>query len=97
MRRQCSWLDLATVRRHATGQLLSTLAEHGGSCLATVAVELYRARGGGEGAMMVVEVVVVVQEEGGTKRPEPAAVHNHSATDSSNDTLPPLPSNTPPL
>lgn len=48
MRRQCSWLDLATVRRHATGQLLSTLAEHGGSCLATVAVELYRARGGGE-------------------------------------------------
>lgn len=34
---------------------------------------------------------------GEAERPEPAAVHNHSATDSSNDTLPPLPSNSTPL
>lgn len=37
--------------------------------------------GGGEGGG---------EGEGGTKRPEPAAVHNHSAIDSSNDTLPPV-------
>lgn len=54
-RRRRSWLDLATARRCATGQLPSTLAEYGCSCLATVTVELHgrEAEGG----------LAVVQEE----------------------------------
>lgn len=70
---------------------------HGGSCLATITVELYRARwgreergkGGGDGGRSG-DGAGGGEGRGGTKRPEPAAVHNHSATDSSNDTLPPV-------
>lgn len=59
---RCSWLNLATALRHATGQLPSTLAERGGSCLATATVELYRVRGGWGAVPMV---VIVVEAAGG--------------------------------
>lgn len=56
---QRSWLDLATACRRATGQLPSTLAEYGGSCLATGTIELYGQEGGGKTGVVVVVVVVV--------------------------------------